>query len=164
MDKQLLSNEAIASLEQRIQSEEFSSRLYEDMHLWFEDKGYVNLAKLYKKYSDEEMNHAGWAKDFLLSYGIKPKLKILQSPEANYKDCEDILNTTLDHELTVTKECENLAVSALKRGEITLYTLGLKYCAEQVEEINKSVSLIDSYKLTSCMLLFDQYVGETFLD
>lgn len=162
MEKQLLSSEAVSSLEQRINSEEFSSRLYEDMSLWFDNKGYVNLAKLYDKYSKEELTHAKWSKEFLLSYGIKPRLKPLQTPEAVYADCGDILDATLAHELLITRECENLAVNALKRGEITLYTLGLKYCAEQIEEINKAKNLIDSYKLTSCMLVFDQYVGENY--
>ena len=162
MEKQLLSKEAVASLEQRINSEEFSSRLYEDMHLWFEDKGYNNLSKLYSKYSSEEMDHAGWSKKFLLSYGIKPKLKTIQSPEAEYKDCEDILNTTLQHELTITRECESLSKEALKRGEMTLFSLGQKYCTEQIEEVNKAISLLDSYKLSSCMLLFDEYVGQNY--
>lgn len=163
MEKQLLSKEAIASLEQRINSEEFSSRLYEDMHLWFENLGYVNLAKLYAKYSSEEIEHADWAKKLLLSYGIKPKLKALQSPEAEYKDCEDILNATLQHELDVTRECEMLSKDALKRGEMTLFSLGQKYCTEQIDEVDKAISLLDSYKLSSCMLLFDQYVGQNYI-
>lgn len=163
MEKQLLSKEAIASLEQRIQSEEFSSRLYEDMSLWFEDKGYINLAKLYAKYSSEELNHAKWAKEFLLSYNMKPCLKALQSPEAEYSSCLDILEATRDHEIQITNECQSLSKDALKRGEMTLFSLGQKYCAEQVEELKKSYDLISSYKLTSCDLLFDQFVGENLI-
>lgn len=163
MEKQLLSKEAIASLEQRINSEEFSSRLYHDMHLWLEDLGYVNLSKLYASYSSEEMEHAYWSKKFLLSYGIKPKLKAIQSPDAEYKSCEDILNATLEHELTVTRECESLSKEALRRGEMTLFTLGQKYCEEQIDEVSKAISLIDSYKLSNCPLLFDQYVGQNYI-
>ena len=163
MEKQLLSKEAIADLTFRINSEEFSSRLYHDMSLWFEDKGYINLAKLYAKYSDEEMKHAGFSKEFLLSYDLKPVLKPLQSPEAEYKDCADILEATLSHEIQITNECQDLSKGALKRGEMTLFTLGQKYCAEQVEELKKSYDLVNIYKLTSCPLLFDQYIGEHYL-
>lgn len=163
MDKQLLSKEAIDSLTFRINSEEFSSRLYHDMHLWLDDLGYVNLAKLYEKYSEEELEHAEWSKKFLLSYGIKPKFKAIQSPEAEYSSCEDILNATLQHELDVTRECESLSKEALKRGEMTLFALGQKYCLEQVDEVSKIVSLLDSYKLTSDLLIFDSYVGQHFL-
>lgn len=163
MEKQLLSKEAIADLTFRISSEEFSSKLYHDMSLWFEDKGYINLAKLYAKYSNEEMEHSEWSKSFLLSHGIKPSLKVIQSPEAEYKSCEDILNSALQHELKVTRECESLSREALKRGEMTLFTLGQKYCAEQVDEVSKSLNLLDSYKLTSDLLIFDSYVGQYFI-
>jgi len=162
MEKQLLSKEAISDLEKRIQSEEFSSRLYEDMSLWFEDKGYVNLAKLYSKHSAEEMSHAKFAKDFLLSYNLKPCLKVLQSPEAEYSSCLDVLEATRDHEILVTNECQSLAQGALKRGEMTLFSLGQKYCTEQIEELKKSYDLISSYKLSTCDLFFDHYVGENY--
>ncbi len=163
MTKQLLSKEAVSSLELRIQHEEFSSRLYEDMSLWFDDKGYKNLSKLYKKYSDEELTHAGWAKQFLLSYKIKPCLKPLQSPESEYAGCKAILEATLAHETMITKECEALSLDALKRSEMTLHSLGMKYCAEQIEEMDKAYTLLDVYALSTCDLLFDQYVGDNLL-
>lgn len=162
MEKQLLSKEAINDLNFRINSEEFSSRLYHDMSLWFDDKGYINLAKLYAKYSDEEMSHAKFAKDFLLSYNLKPTLKPLQSPEAEYKDCSEVLEATKNHEILITNECQDLSRNALRRGEMTLFVLGQKYCSEQIEELKKSFDLINIYKLTSCPLLFDQYIGDNF--
>ena len=109
MDKQLLSKEAISDLTFRINSEEFSSRLYHDMSLWFDDKGYINLAKLYDRYSSEEMAHAKFAKDFLLSYNLKPMIKPLQSPTAEYADCSAILEATKNHEIQITNECQALA-------------------------------------------------------
>lgn len=163
MDKKLLSEEAVKALEQRILSEEFSARLYEDIHLWFEDKGYNNLAKLYKEYSDEEWEHAGWSKKFLLSYGYKPCLKQIPSPESEYESCDDILEVTLEHELDVQRECEIMAKEALKRGEMALYTLALKYVQEQIDEADKAISLLDIKKLTSDMLIFDDYVGKHYL-
>jgi ferritin len=163
MDRNLLSQEAIASLEKRILSEEFSARLYEDMHLWFEDKGLSNLAKLYKDYSDEEWEHAGWGKTFLLSYGYKPVLKTIPSPETDYESCDEILETTLTHELDVQRECEFMAKEALKRGEIALYTLALKYVEEQIDEAAKAIDLLDIKKLSSDMLVFDKYVGKHYL-
>ncbi len=163
MEKQLLSNEAIDDLTFRINSEEFSSRLYHDISLWLEDKGYINLAKLYKNYSDEELEHAEWSKDFLLAYNLKPLLKAIQSPDAEYNNCYDILEATLTHEIQITNECQALSKNALKRGEMPLFTLGQKYCDEQINELKKSYDLINIYKLTSCDLLFDQYIGENYL-
>lgn len=161
--KDLLSKEAIADLEYRINQEEFSGRLYEDMSLWFEDKGYVNFAALYDKYSKEEFSHASWSKRFLLAYDIKPCLKAIPSPEAEYSSCMDILEATIEHEKQITNQCQAFAINALKRGEITLHQLALKYCAEQVEELDKAFTIRDIAGLTSDMLGLDNYIKENYL-
>ena len=163
MDRKLLSKEAIDDLEYRIQQEEFSSRLYKDMSLWFEDKGYLNLAKVYDEYSEEEMEHSTWASDFMLSYGIKPRLRALPSPEVGYNNCLEILNATLSHEIDVQNQCEKLSKNALQRGEIALYTLGLKYVTEQIDEAKKSFDFLSIYKATKDELLFDEYIGKHYL-
>lgn len=162
--KDLLSPEAVEALEFRIQKEEFSARLYEDMHLWFEDKGFTNLAKVYKEYSDEEWEHAGWAKKFLLSYGYKPTLKPLASPEVGYESCTEILEATLEHELQVSEECRKMTIEALKRGEVELHTLGLKFVEEQIDEVDKAINFLDIRKLTNDELIFDDYIGKHYLE
>lgn len=161
--KDLLSKEAIVDLEYRILQEEFSARLYEDMSLWFEDKGYINFAALYAKYSKEEWDHSNWAKKFLLAYDIKPCLKAIPSPEAEYASCIDILEATIEHEKQITNQCQAFAVNALKRGEIALHQLALKYCAEQVEELDKAFTIYSIAELTSDMLVLDNYIKENYL-
>ena len=75
MDKSnLLSKKIVDTLNYRIQQEDFSSRIYEQLALWLNDKGYLNISSLYKRYASEESNHADWAKSFLLDYGITPCL------------------------------------------------------------------------------------------
>ena len=158
MEKNILSKEIVTELNYRIQQEEFSSRLYKQMALWFKNEGYAHLAALYTKYASEEMNHAGWAEDFLLNHGVTPELKPLQSPYAEYGSCMEILEETLKHELEVTKQCEAMANKALKMGSHTLYSLATKYCAEQVEEIGKAIDIIDHAKLTDDLLVLDHYI------
>lgn len=158
MKEMLLSKEIVTELNYRIQQEEFSSRLYKQMSLWFKNEGYAHLAELYSKYAAEEMNHAGWAEEFLLNHGIVPELKPLQSPYSEFGSCMEILEETLKHELDVTKQCEAMATKALKLGSHTLYSLASKYCSEQVEEVGKAIDIIDHAKLTSDMLVLDHYV------
>ena len=161
--KELLSKEAIADLEYRISQEEFSARLYEDMSLWFEDKGYLGFAALYSKYSQEEWGHAKWSKDFLLSFDLKPCIKALPSPEAEYTCCMDIIEATIEHEKLISEQCQAFAINALKRGEIMLHQLGLKYCAEQTEELDKAFTIRSITKLTTDMLVLDNYIKENYL-
>ena len=158
MEKTLLKKEIIADLNYRIQQEEFSSRLYKQMSLWFGNNGYAHLSQLYTKYATEEMNHASWAEGFLLNHGIMPELKPLQSPYAKYDSCMDILEETLKHELDITKQCETLASTALKAGSYTLYSLAIKYCAEQIEEVGKAIDIIDHAMLTKDLLVLDNYI------
>jgi ferritin len=159
----LLNDKVIETLNYRIQQEEHSSRIYEQLSLWLNNKGYLNFAELFKKYADEELVHAGFSKSYLLDYGITPCLQPLPSPEMEIESLLDVLEAAYDHELLVTKQCEDLASLALKEGNHVLYQLALKYCAEQQEEIGKSITNLDIYKLSTDMLIIDHYVGEKLL-
>lgn len=159
----LLNRSVIDALNYRIQQEEHSSRIYEQLSLWLNNKGYLNFAKLFKNYADEEMIHAGFAKSYLLDYGITPCLQSLPSPEMEMGGLLDALEAAYDHELLVTKQCEDLATLALKEANHVLYQLALKYCAEQQEEIGKVITNLDIYKLSTDMLVIDAYVGENLL-
>lgn len=160
----LLNQKVVDTLNYRIQQEEFSSRLYEQMSLWLNDKGYLNTSELYKIYSQEELKHAGWAKSYLLDYGITPCLMKLESPEMELSSLKDVFEATLEHELEVTKQCEDLATMALKESNHVLYALASKYCAEQQEEIGKAITNLDILALSADMLIIDNYIGEKLLD
>ena len=159
----LLSKKIVDTLNYRIQQEDFSSRIYEQLALWLNDKGYLNTSSLYKRYASEESNHADWAKSFLLDYGITPCLLKLESPEMEINSLQDVFDVTLEHELEVTRQCEELASIALKENNFVLYTLALKYCAEQQEEIGKSLELLSLFELTKDTLMLDTYVGKNLL-
>lgn len=161
--KKLLNDKVIKTLNYRIQQEEYSSRIYEQLSLWLNNKGYLNFAELFKNYADEELVHAKFSKDFLLDYGITPCLEALASPEMEIESLLDVLEAAYDHELLVTQQCEELASMALKEGNHVLYQLALKYCTEQQEEIGKSITNLDIYKLSTDMLVIDHYVGEKLL-
>lgn len=159
----LLDKKVVEALNYRIEQEEISARIYELISLWFNNLGYKNLAALYKKYADEEMNHAGFSKSYLLDYGYTPELRTLSAPDMSYSSCKEVFQLTLDHELEVTRQCTELASLALKEGNHVLYALASRYCAEQQEEIGKVVNLLDIEALTSDKLILDTYVGQNLL-
>jgi ferritin len=164
MDKSnLLSKKIVDTLNYRIQQEDYSSRLYEQLALWLNDNGYLNTSLLYKRYASEESNHANWAKSFLLDYGVTPCLMKLESPEMEISGLKDVFEVTLEHELDITRQCEELAIMALKEGNHVLYVLASKYCAEQQEEIGKAITNLDIFKLSTDMLIIDHYVGDKLL-
>jgi ferritin len=156
-----MNTKEIELLNYRINQEELSSRLYEFCSLWLDVKGLANTSKLYKKYSEEELAHAQKAKDFLTSYNIVPTLQTLPEIDKQFKTLEDVLKFTLEHELDITRQCEELLVASRKSNCGTLETLALFYCEEQIEELDKSYNNIDF--LSNCggiNILFDNYIGE----
>lgn len=160
---ELINSDTVEILNFRIQQEQYSSRIYEQMSLSLESMGFSNLAKLYDKYSKEELEHAGWAKTYLLSYNVTPTLEPLESPTVACSCIQEILDQTLEHELLVTKQCEELGKYALTGFQMNLLTLAQRYNKEQVEEINKATTLLSAYKASNSDLFFDHYIGENYL-
>jgi ferritin len=75
----------------------------------------------------------------------------------------DVFEAALEHELLISKQCNELAIMALKESNHILYQLASKYCAEQQEEIGKTVTLLDILKMSSDMLVVDHYIGDKLL-
>ena len=130
-------------LTMRIEQEEYSSRLYESMSLWLDNSGFVYAAKAWKKDSEGELEHAGWAKQFLLDMGVTPKLSTLQAPPQVYKGLPDVIRQSYAHEIKITQQINDLCDFALKNGNHLLYQLALKFMTEQQEEMGKVQTLLD---------------------
>lgn len=139
----LISQSAIDHLNFRIEQEEFSSRIYLAMSMWLNNKGYTGAASLWKKYSDEEMAHADWARTYLLSMGVQPLTPSLKAPDQDFAGLPEIIRMSYQHEIEVSNQCKQLADSAFKKGDHILYELALKYLKEQVEEHDKTQTWVD---------------------
>lgn len=137
------SESVVKALNMRIEQEENSSRLYEAMSLWLNDKGYMGGAKKWKADSEDELGHAQWAKDYLLDMGVQPTLPALEKPQQSFTSFCDIIRMSYDHEVMVTNQCNDLAKEAMKSGDHLLYQLANKYMQEQQEELGKLQTLLD---------------------
>jgi len=120
----------------RINFEEYSSRLYYAMSVWLDNEGY-NSSSLWKKYAEEELVHAKKAYDFLLSFSIMPDIRTIQSVDTEFKDLPSIIKRSYEHELIITKQCEELALAGQTTGNFMVFDLGMWYVHEQIEEIEK---------------------------
>lgn len=148
----------------RIEQEELSSRKYEAMSLWLNNNGYVGAAKAWKKDAEGEMEHAQWAKDYLLDMGVTPKLPALSEPEREFSSLPDIITKTFDHEIVISQQCNELANYAYLNGNHLLYQLALKYMTEQQEELGKAQTLVDKLNAFGgdkiAMRLLDDELGK----
>lgn len=142
----LIDESCISFLNYRVQQEDQSSRIYLSMSLWLDNNGYVNAAKLWKKYSDEERGHADIARTYLLNMGVQPATPALEQPSEEYKGLPDIIEQSYEHEIKITEQCSELATHALKDGSHMLYELALHYLKEQNEEHGKMQNWVDQLK------------------
>jgi ferritin len=154
----------IKILNTRIEQEELSSRLYQAMSLWLDNKGYIGAAKSFKKDADGEMEHAQWAKDYLLDMGIQPTLPTLPKPLQEFAGLPDIIRQSYDHEVLVTNQCNELAKDAMKNGDNLLYQLSIKYMQEQQEELGRLQTVLDRIETfgedKDILILIDKELGE----
>lgn len=139
----LIDESCISFLNYRAQQEDYSSRTYLAMSLWLNNNGYLNAAKLWKKYSDEERIHADIARTYLLNMGVQPATASLEQPTETFGGLPDIIRKSYDHEIDITNQCSDLATHALKDGSHMLYELALHYLKEQNEEHGKMQDLVD---------------------
>jgi len=139
----LISSEAIKWLNYRIQQEELSSRIYLAMSMWLNNEGFMGAACLWRKYSNEEMSHADWARTYLLSFGIQPLTPMLEQPSQDFKGLPQIIELSFEHEIAISKQIKDTAGKAFQSGDHMLYELTLRYLKEQVEEHDKTQTWMD---------------------
>jgi ferritin len=140
---EFLSESMVKLLNYRVEQEEFSSRLYLAMSTWLDDKGFTGAAKLFNNYSDEEIIHANKAKNMLLANGIRPITPALKQPKQDFLSLADVILSAMNHEKEITTQCYELTKLARKEDNYMVVELGLWYCKEQAEELNKVQYLID---------------------
>lgn len=154
----------IKLLNYRIEQEEYSARIYHSMAIWLNDNGYMGAAKAWQKDSDDEMGHANWAKEYLLDMGVKPTIPALAKPPQDFTGLPDIIRQSYDHEVMVTKQCNELATQAMKSGDHLLYQLANKFLQEQQEELGRLQTNLDQLntfgETKDVLLMMDKQFGE----
>lgn len=160
----LISQRLVDLCNYRIQQEEYSSRIYSAMSRWLDDKSYIGAAKLWKKYSDEELTHAEIIYSFLLDLGIRPVTPELPKPQQDFKGLVEIVDLSYQHEIEVYNQCAELAKVAFEENQLMLYPIALKLTQEQSEEVGKLQMWIDMFESFGTeqitLLHIDEKMGE----
>ena len=160
----IITNKMIDLLQMRIQHEEGNNKKYTAMSNWLNLNGYLGAAKLWKKYSEDELTHKDWAVQYLLNLNILPIEPQEDQPKTDFKGLSNIIALSYQVEMTTTEECNELAKACLTESDMMTFTLAQKYVAEQIEEISKIQTWID--RLNSfgddkiALRLLDNEMGE----
>lgn len=127
----------------QIAREEESSRLYRAMGEYLKFKGWFGGAELYSKYAKEEMTHMEKFYNYLQDRDVKPATPLLKAPPQEFKDVEEIVKLTYEHEMQVSKWLSEIAIAALTEKDMTTYEFMQWFILEQIEEEVKALDLLN---------------------
>jgi ferritin len=144
-DKERLSKSVSTILNTQIKNELQSSQIYRGMSCWLDDSGWIGASKYYFKTAQEELSHMDKVYEYLFSRNAQAKVPTCVEVKQDFKSIREVLEVSLKHEMTVTKNWEDISDLAKKEGDNTTYEFAQGFLKEQIEEEEKFRNLL--YKL-----------------
>ena len=137
----------ITLLNKQIEVEAFSSQIYLQMAAWADPKGYLGAASFFRKHAEEERKHMLKLYEFLSDKNVVAITPPLASPQTEYIDLYDAIETAKEHEYYVTSTYEKACEAALNEPCHQAFELFQYFIHEQVEEESLYTSICDRYNL-----------------
>lgn len=132
-----LSAPIINILNTQIKNELESSQIYMGMACWLDDQGWIGASKYFYKASKEELIHMYKIYDYIFDKNCLAKVPAVAEVKQSFKDIREVLELSLEHEIKVTANWENIAEMAKKESDNTTYEFTQWFLNEQKEEESK---------------------------
>ena len=142
MDKKV-----IELLNDQINKEFYSAYLYLEISNYFSDLDLDGFSNWYYIQAEEERDHAMLFLKYLQQNGIKPVLKAIDAPEAEFKTAIDPLLKGAEHERYVTDLIHNIYDAAYGVKDFRTMQFLDWFVKEQAEEEENADKLVNKYKL-----------------
>ena len=136
-----------SALNQQIQKEEYSSRLYLAMAIWCEANGYPGAATFLYEHAEEERMHMMKLIRFVNDRGGKTQLLDVEVPPLEYESVLDIFSQIIKHEIYITESINNLYGITVEEKDYTTGNFLQWYITEQIEEESLFNTILDKMKL-----------------
>nr|WP_299387214.1 ferritin [Allomuricauda sp.] len=140
--------ESMDLLNDQIKMEAKASASYLAMASWCDQNGFFTSAKFFYKQAEEEREHMMKIFNFLIDAGGSPYSPEVTKINHDYASIVDVFETTLEHEIAVTKSIHNIVVKARELGDITTERFLDWFVMEQVEEENTIRDILDMIAVT----------------
>ncbi len=134
-------------INQQINKEEFSSRLYLAMAIWCESNGYPGAANFLYKHAEEERIHMLKLVHYVADRGGQAELLPIEQPGQKYESLLDVFDQILNHEIFITESINSLYEVTMNEREYTTANFLQWYITEQVEEESLFSTILDKIKL-----------------
>lgn len=135
------------AINQQINKEEFSSRLYLAMAIWCESNGFPGAANFLYKHAEEERIHMLKLVHYVADRGGQAELLPLEQPEQAYGSLLEVFSDIKKHEEFITESINSLYEVTMNEREYTTANFLQWYITEQVEEESLFSTILDKIKL-----------------
>lgn len=146
----MLSQKMVDALNQQINKEINSAYLYASMEAWFLKSSLDGFANWMKIQTQEELKHARKIYDFIIERNNSVKLLMIEQPQNEWKNLEDVFEQSLEHEKYITSEINNLYKIANEENDIATMVFLQWFVSEQIEEEDSIRKILDKIKMTEC--------------
>jgi len=143
----MISEKMASQLNEQVKNEFYSYWLYLAMAFSFESMGLKVFAQWFHLQAKEEQEHAMKIAKYLLDQGAAVKLMALPEPKTAYSSAEEICQDTVDHEIKVTNQFNDLVKLAKSENDNATQVFLHWFVGEQVEEVASVTELRDMVKL-----------------
>ncbi|MBI5865386.1 MAG: ferritin [Planctomycetes bacterium] len=148
-----------AKLCEQISNEFGASQAYLAMACMFDGLALKGLAKLFRKQTDEEREHALKILDYVLEVGGDVKLAALPAPKSDFSSVKAAIDAAHKHELRVTQQIHDLVALADKEKDYASRSFLQWFVDEQVEEVSSMEHLLRIAEMAGVNLLqLESYV------
>ncbi len=135
------------ALNEQINKEEHSSRIYLAMASWCERNGYPGASDWLYAQTEEERLHMLKLVHYLNDRGGNVVVDKLEAPAAKYKSLPDVFQQVLKHEEFISASINELYAVSLKEKDFTTANYLQWYINEQIEEEKNARSILDQINL-----------------
>ncbi len=136
-----------SALNEQIQKEEYSSRLYLAMAIWCEVNGYPGAAAFLYEHAEEERIHMLKLVHFVNDRGGIARLITIDAPPSDFQSLEDVFAKIKRHEEFITESINNLYGITVEEKDYTTGNFLQWYITEQIEEESLFNTILDKIRL-----------------
>lgn len=155
----LISESMNAAMNRQIGSELAASNQYLNIASYFERDGLPELAGFFFRQSDEEREHAMRFVQFLLDAGGEVAVPQIEEPPTDIESAVDAVQRSLDWELNVTGQINDLMDLAIEENDHTSQQFLHWFVEEQLEEVATMEELLSVVRRAGeNLLLVEEYV------
>jgi ferritin len=143
----VLTQAMLDRLNEQINLEFYSSNLYLQMSAWCDYKGFEGCAEFLRHHAQEEMEHMQKLFTYVNETGSLAKLGTIEAPPTEWGSLKEVFDSTLEHEMVVTKSINDLADVAFQEKDYSTFNFLQWYVAEQHEEETLFRGVLDKFEI-----------------